>query len=111
MNRYMMLKMFRCRERRKRLQEHLGYAQPCIVGESSQPISRGGAGSQPNSRGGAGSQPNSRGGAILGDVISSNAAGRLRELVVVLVGSTPSSVQPCQFMGNELVSHSSELYG
>ena len=106
-----MLKMFRCRERRKRLQEHPGYAQPCIVGESSQPISRGGAGSQPNSRGGAGSQPNSRGGAILGDVISSSAAGRLHELVEVLVGSTPSSVQPCQFMGNGLVSHSSEHYG
>ena len=107
-----MLKMFRCRERRKRLQEHLGYAQPCIVGESSQPISRGGAGSQPNSRGGAGSQPNSRGGAIVDGILLSSAANGLRELVEVLVGSTPSSrIQPCQFLGNELVSHSSELYG
>ena len=99
-------------EWRKRLQEHPGYAQPCIVGESSQPISRGGAGSQPNSRGGAGSQPNSRGGAIIVDrILLSSAAGRLRELVEVPVGSTPSSVQPCQFMGNGLVSHSSEHYG
>ena len=111
-----MLKMIRCRERRKRLQEHLGYAQPCIVGESSQPISRGGAGSQPNSRGGAGSQPNSRGGAIIIDrtLLVSAAGSRLRELaeVVVVAGSTPSSrIQPCQFLGNELVSHSSELYG
>ena len=96
-----MLKMIRCRERRKRLQEHLGYAQPCIVGESSQPISRGGAGSQPNSRGGA----------IVDGILLISAAGRLRELVEVLVGSTPSSVQPCQFMGNGLVSHSSEHYG
>ena len=124
-----MLKVIRCRERRKRLQEHLGYAQPCIVGKSSQPISRGGAGSQPNSRGGAGSQPNSRGGAIIlgsqpnsrgGAIIIdrillvSAAGSRLRELaeVVVVAGSTPSSsIQPCQFLGNELVSHSSELYG
>ena len=107
----MMLKMIRCRERRKRLQEHLGYAQPCIVGESSQPISRGGAGSQPNSRGGAGSQPNSRGGAVVDGIFSVSAASGLRELVEVPVGSTPSSVQPCQFMGNGLVSHSSEHYG
>ena len=107
-----MLKMFRCRERRKRLQEHLGYAQPCIVGESSQPISRGGAGSQPNSRGGAGSQPNSRGGAVVDGILLISAAGRLRVLVVLVVtGSTPSSLQPCQFLGNELVSHSSEHYG
>ena len=103
--------MLRCREWHERLQEHPGYAQPRIVGKSSQPVVRGGAGSQPNSRGGAGSQPNSRGGAILGDVIFGSAASRLRELVGVLVGSTPSSVQPCQFMGNELVSHSSEQYG
>ena len=98
--------MLRCREWRERLQEHPGYAQPCIVGESSQPISRGGAGSQPNSRGGA---------IIIDRILLVSAAGsRLRELVevVVVTGSTPSSsFQPCQFLGNELVSHSSELYG
>ena len=95
--------MLRCREWRERLQEHPGYAQPCIVGESSQPISRGGAGSQPNSRGGA----------VVDGILLSSAAGRLRVLVEVLVvtGSTPSSLQPCQFMGNGLVSHSSEHYG
>ena len=100
------LKTLRCREWRERLQEHPGYAQPCIVGESSQPISRGGAGSQPNSRGGA---------IIIDRTLLVSAAGsRLRELVevVVVAGSTPSSsIQPCQFLGNELVSHSSELYG
>ena len=93
-------------ERRKRLDEHIGDAHSRSVCK----------GSQPNSRGGAGSQPNSRGGAIIIDriLLVSAAGSRLRELaeVVVVAGSTPSSrIQPCQFLGNELVSHSSELYG